>query len=70
MNNKHRVVRPLGRGREAVRCSDGRWRIFEVRAVDAGGGEESRRWVCVHVENQQGRWPYEFFGTVPNIKVA
>lgn len=59
-----RVVRPLGKGREAVRCVDGRWRIFEVKAVpdiDAIG-ETVRRWVPVYVENEPGRWPYEFFG--------
>lgn len=60
MKLHHRITRHLGRNREAVRCADGRWRIFELRPVD-WDGEASRRWVCVHAEPEKGRWPKGYF---------
>lgn len=69
MKKHTRIERNLGRGRQAVRCVDGRWRVFEFRSVELDG-EAIRRWVCVHVEGQVGRWPYEFFGAEPPKKVA
>ena len=78
-----RIVRPLGPGREAVRCVDGRWRIFALRTLstakvggDTPGAPTSyhtepyplRRWVCVHVGAEVGKWPVEFFATVAKRK--
>lgn len=66
-----RVVRPLGKGREAVRCVDGRWRIFEVKSIPLSDEERGysdglthvRRWVTTYVEEMPGRWPQAYFGT-------
>ena len=71
MKKYRRIVRPLGKGREAVRCVDGRWRVFEFARVVLDG-EAARRWVCVYVEAEVGKWPQAYFDQqkAPMVKAA